>query len=78
MTIKIFEIKLSDFMKKSASRENFTDKHVISSVDSTSNMEMTVIPSFNPLSYPILEKIMSQEDSKLTVDSFSRLENLPT
>lgn len=65
-------------MNNSTHKVNFTDKHVISSADSTSHMELTVIPSFNPLSYSTLEKIMSHEDSKLTVDSYSRLENLPT
>ena len=65
-------------MKNTSNKENFTDKHVIISVDSTSHMELTVIPSFNPLSSSTLEKIMSHEDSKLTVDSYSRLENLPT
>lgn len=65
-------------MKNSDNKANFADKHVINSVDSTSYMELTVIPSFNPLSYSTLEKIMSHEDSKLTVDSYSKLENLPT
>lgn len=60
-------------MKSSINKENFNDKHVISSVNSTSHMELTVIPSFNPLSYSTLEKIMSDEDSKITVDSYSRL-----
>jgi hypothetical protein len=72
-TENLFKIPISDFVNCSRNKENFTEKHFITSIDSTCRMEITIIPSYNQLTTEILEKIVSHEDSKITVDTLSRL-----